>query len=258
MLGFLIGAGAILPGISSGVFCVAFGLYERLVNAILHFFKNIKENVCFLLPIFIGVFAGVFILGNLLKIVYAKFYLETCFCFIGLILGSLKLVYKQAGTTKLSFSHILILLFTFSLGLYLISLENTLVSNTVSLSNSYLILCGIIMSAGIVVPGISKTVILMILGIYEMYLTAITSLNFTILIPLGIGLIIGSLIFLVIMQFLFTNFKSYTYFAIIGFVISSIFVIYPGFEFNNTGILSIIIFVISFLVSYICSIQSER
>lgn len=257
MLGFLIGAGAILPGISSGVFCVAFGLYEKLVNAILHFFKNVKENIRFLLPIFVGILAGVFILGNLLKIVYAKFYVETCFCFIGLILGSLKLVYKQAGITKLSFYHILILLFTFSLGLYLISLEKTLISNTVSLSNSYLILCGIIMSAGIVVPGISKTVILMILGIYEMYLSSIASLNLTILIPLGIGLIIGSLIFLVIMQFLFANFKSYTYFAIIGFVISSIFVIYPGFQFNNTGILSIIIFAVSFGVSYVCSAQDK-
>ena len=113
------------------------------------------------------------------------------------------------------------------------------------------------MSAGIVVPGVSKTVILMILGIYEMYLSAITSLNISILAPLGVGLIIGGLIFLVIMQFLFTNFKSYTYFAIIGFVLSSIFVIYPGFSFDYTEFLAIIIFMVSFVVSYICSAKSN-
>lgn len=257
MLGFLIGAGAILPGISSGVFCVALGIYEKLVDSILHFFKNIKENISFLLPILIGVFAGVFILGNILKILYDKFYIITCFCFMGLILGSLKLVYKQSNVNKVSFSHIVILLLTFSFGLYLISLEASFISHTISFSNSYLILCGVLMSAGIVVPGISKTVILMILGIYEMYLSAITSLNFIILAPLGLGLIIGGLIFLVIMQFLFNNFKSYTYFAIIGFVLSSIFVIYPGFSFDYTGFLAIIIFVFSFLVSYICSEQNK-
>jgi len=232
-------------------------LYEKLVDSILHFFKNIKENISFLFPILVGVFAGIFILGNVLKIVYNKFYVETCFCFLGLILGSLKLVYKQANLSKFSFIHILILLLTFSFGLYLICLENTIISNNVSFSNSYLIFCGIIMSAGIVVPGVSKTVILMLLGLYEIYLSAITSLNFAILIPLGIGLAIGGLILLVIMQFLFTNFKSYTYFAIIGFVLSSIFVIYPGFSFDSTGILSLIIFVVSFLVSYICSAQDK-
>lgn len=109
------------------------------------------------------------------------------------------------------------------------------------------------MSAGIVIPGVSKTVILMFLGIYEIYLSAITSFNFLILFPLGIGLVIGGLIFLVLMQFLFTNFKSYTYFAIIGFVLSSIFVIYPGFSFDSTGLISILLFVISFFVSLKCS-----
>jgi len=228
-----------------------------LVDSILHFFKNIKENISFLFPILVGVFAGIFILGNVLKIVYNKFYVETCFCFLGLILGSLKLVYKQANLSKFSFIHILISLLTFSFGLYLICLENTIISNNVSFSNSYLIFCGIIMSAGIVVPGVSKTVILMLLGLYEIYLSAITSLNFAILIPLGIGLAIGGLILLVIMQFLFANFKSYTYFAIIGFVLSSIFVIYPGFSFDYTGFLAIIIFVVSFVISYICSAKSN-
>ena len=183
--------------------------------------------------------------------------MPTCFCFIGLILGSLKLVYKQANISKISFSHILVLLFTFSLGLYLISLENVLVSSTSSFSTSYLILCGVIMSCGIVIPGVSKTVILMIMGIYETYLSAISSLNFLILLPIGIGLIIGSLIFLVIMQFLFNNFKSHTYFAIIGFVLSSILVIYPGLSFDSAGIISIFIFIISFAISYHLSSHSS-
>lgn len=200
-----------------------------------------------------GALIGIFLFGNGLKYIYSKFYVPTCFCFIGLILGSLKLVYKQANVSKIKFTHILTLILTFSLGLYFINLENVFVSSNTTFSISYLIICGIFMSAGIVIPGVSKTVILMILGIYEIYLSAITSLNFLILFPLGIGLIIGGLIFLVLMQFLFANLKSYTYFAIIGFVLSSIFVIYPGLNFDTTGLVSILVFTISFFISLKCS-----
>lgn len=210
------------------------------------------------MPISIGAFAGIFILGNGLKFIYSRFYVETCFCFMGLILGSLKLVYEQANISKLRFTHVLTLLLTFSLGLYLINLESVFVPTTSSFSISYLIICGILMSSGIVIPGVSKTVILMILGIYEIYLSAITSLNFLVLFPIGIGLIIGGLLFLVIMQFLFANFKSYTYFAIIGFVLSSIFVIYPGFTFDIKGVISILIFIVSFCISFIWSLKNKK
>lgn len=84
--GILIGAGAILPGISSGVFLCCFGLYEKIVDSVLHFFKDIKNNIKFIFPIAFGIFIGVFAFGNLLKILFNKFYMEASFSFIGLIL----------------------------------------------------------------------------------------------------------------------------------------------------------------------------
>ncbi len=115
------------------------------------------------------------------------------------------------------------------------------------------------MSAGIVIPGVSKTVILMMLGLYQIYLSAISTLNLSILIPIGIGLVIGGIIFLFLINFLFKFVKSYTYFGIIGFILGSIFIIYPGFTFDIHGFISIVLFTISFIVGLMVSnLQNSR
>ena len=176
--------------------------------------------------------------------------MPTSFIFIGLILGSIPLVVKQANLRKVNFSHILCMLLTFSFSLYLVVLENNITNSLNINCNSYLILAGVITSAGIIIPGVSKTVILMLLGIYEIYISAIASLNLSILIPIGIGFVIGGIIFLFLINFLFKIAKSYTYFAIIGFILGSVFVIYPGFSFNLEGIISIIFFAISLILAY--------
>jgi len=230
-----------------GVFMCCFGLYEKIIDSILHFFKDVKNNLKFILPIAIGVFIGVFIVGNLLKLAFDKFYMEVSFAVIGLILGSLKLIIKQAHTPKITFTHIICLLLTFSFSLYLVALENSLNINTYINSNSYLILAGCLMSAGIVIPGVSKSVILMLLGLYQFYLSAIASLNISFLVPIGIGILIGGTLFLCLINFLFKFVKSYTYFGIIGFILGSIFVIYPGFSFDIRGLVSIILLIISFV-----------
>ena len=85
--GILIGAGAILPGISSGVLCVIFGFYDKLVNSILHFFKNWKQNTFFLLPILCGVGIGVILFSHILKFLFATYPIPTNFAFIRINIG---------------------------------------------------------------------------------------------------------------------------------------------------------------------------
>lgn len=250
IIGIFIGIGSILPGISSGVFCVSFGIYENLVNSVMNFFKNIKKSTTFLFPIIVGIFTGIFFTSNLLKVFFFKFYIPTSFAFIGLILGSLPLIIHQAKISRVNIFHILCLMLTLSFSLYLLALEKVFQNNCNIHSNIYLIFSGFISSMGIVIPGISKTAILIILGIYQKYIEAISTLNISFLIPIGIGIAFGSLFFLKLIQILFKNFKSYTYFSIIGFVIGSIFLIYPGFKFNFQGLISICLFILCFLVSY--------
>lgn len=249
--GVLIGAGAILPGISSGVLCVIFGIYESLLNCVLNFFKNMKENFKFLFPIVIGAFVGVIILGNILKYLFFAYPIQIKFIFIGLILGSIPELTKEI-TTKTEFK-LRYLLFTFIsllLGIFLVILESKIPKFT---SNEYsflfLIFSGFFMSAGVIVPGVSSTLILMLLGIYEPYLDAVSSIYLPFLIPLCIGLLFGGLFFMRITKFLLDKFYAQTFFTIIGFTIGSIFVLYPGFSFDLTGVISILSLLLGFVLA---------
>ncbi len=251
IIGILIGAGAILPGISSGVLCVIFGIYDKLVNSVLGFFKNWKENIKFLFPIILGVGIGVVLLGNLLKTLFCLYPVPTKTAFLGLILGCVPSLFKIANSKKgfrlhYLFYTLLSLVFT----TLLLILENSFTSNTLTnTSNSlFLVLSGFIMSAGIVVPGVSSTVLLMILGTYETYLNAVASINISILFPMGIGLILGGLSFLKLTQYLLKNYFAQTYYTIIGFVLGSLVILWPGFTFDFMGVLSFIIFIICFYI----------
>lgn len=113
------------------------------------------------------------------------------------------------------------------------------------------------MSAGIVIPGVSKSVILMMLGIYPTYLLAISKIDFTILMPIAIGLVIGCSLFLVLINFLFKYVKSYTYFSIMGFILGSSFVLYPGFDINLEHIIGLILCIISFYSVLIINKQNK-
>ena len=106
------------------------------------------------------------------------------------------------------------------------------------------------MSAGVIIPGVSSSVILMLLNTYNIYLEAIANINFLILIPMGIGLLIGCIIFLKLIDFLFKYYKLYTYYAIIGFTIGAVFVIFPGFESSIYGVFSIFLFFSSFIMAF--------
>ena len=107
--GLAIGTGAILPGVSSGVLCVIFGLYEKLLDSVLNFFKDTKKNFKFLFPLFIGAISGIVLFGNILKYFFSSFPNQTNSIFIGLILGGLPALFKEANSKSKFKLHYLIL-----------------------------------------------------------------------------------------------------------------------------------------------------
>ena len=238
-MGICIGAGAILPGISSGVLCVIFGLYEKLLDSVLSFFKDIKGNIKFLTPILLGIFIGVVLFGNLLNYFFYLFPLQLKSIFIGLILLSIPTLIKEVTKDKKPrLQDILCFFISLGVGIGSIFLEKHLSINFEPSTNFlYLILCGFCMSIGIVVPGVSSTIILMLLGIYPIYLSSISTLYFPVLIPMGIGLLFGSLVFMKLTKYLLDKFYFTTFSAIIGFTLGSIFVLIP----NLYSIMDIII-----------------
>ncbi len=166
--GILIGSGAILPGISSGVFCVILGIYEKLIDSVLNLFHDFKKNVIFLLPIGLGGITGVLLVGKLLNFLFNEYPMPTKFCFIGLILGSIPVLFKQANQKNgFRLSHLIFLVIAFFIGFLSVKLE-TILPNLINLDLGennffYFILSGFLMAIGIVVPGVSSSVILMCL-----------------------------------------------------------------------------------------------
>lgn len=152
------------------------------------------------------------------------------FIFIGLILGSIPSLIK-VSTSKMKFKpyYLIFTLISLVIGILLVILENSM--STITSYNEYsflfLIASGFLMSAGVIIPGISSTLILMLLGIYEFYIDAISCIYLPFLISLGIGLFLGSIFFMKVTKFLLDKFYAQTFFTIIGFTIGSIFVLYP-------------------------------
>ena len=167
--GIFIGAGSILPGISSGVICIVLGIYEKLLNSILHFFKDFKKNLHFLFPIGLGGIFGCVLFGNILVYFFNNIPVQTKSLFMGLLLGSLYILYKKENNSVGAEFHLrpgrdgtlplhgkISFIVCFLIGIGLIYLENQVTVSVDytpnSFSSLFLILSGFLMSIGIVVP----------------------------------------------------------------------------------------------------------
>ena len=252
--GIFIGAGAIVPGVSSGVLCVIFGIYEKLLDAVLNFFKDIKHNIKFLFPIALGVGIGVLLFSNILNYFLYEFPVQTKSIFIGLILGTIPYLIKEVNE-KETFKpqNVVYLLIALAIGMITVIVENqiNIVSNGDKMSIMYLVMSGAIMSIGIVVPGVSSTIILMLLGVYSVYLQSVANLYLPVLIPLGIGLVLGSIIVMKITKKLLETHYGKTFYSIIGFTIGSVFVLLPQGMTLLEIVLSILCVVLGVYVSRI-------
>lgn len=229
--GIMIGAGCILPGISSGVLCVIFGIYDKLLDSILNFFTDIRKNFKFLFPLALGGLAGIIIFSKILQFLLYKYELQTKSAFVGLILGGVVLLFKQMckdRENKFEIKNLFYLAVSLGIGILMVFVENKMGIETVeNVSFIYLIFSGFLMSIGIVVPGVSNTIILMLLGVYSLYLSSVSTLYLPVLIPMAIGLGIGSFIFMKIIKYLLDKFYVKTMFLIIGFTLGSVFVLFP-------------------------------
>ena len=184
---------------------------------------------------------GIILLGNILKYVFYAYPVQTKFMFIGLIIGSVPELLKRANSKKgFKLSYLIYFIFSFSVGVLLVLLEKKLnfsENNINQFSFAYLLISGFFMSAGVIIPGVSSTLILILMGVYDAYLLSVSSLYIPFLLPLGIGLIIGSFICMKLVKFLLDNYYSQTFYCIIGFTLGSIFVLYPGISCLNDAIL---------------------
>lgn len=269
--GLIIGIGNIIPGVSGGTIAISLGIYERLINIIANFRKNIKENILFLLPIGVGILLGILIMSNLILQCLFNYPLPTNVFFIGLILGGIPMLIKEikdSERTKFSLFVLLVIIGSLIL-LGFLKQTTTIITFTKMLFIDYikLFIVGIIGAGTTIIPGISGSFVLIVMGYYEPLLTVLTGLfnfynlgmsellnNIFVLIPFGLGLVVGLVSLAKIINYFFSHYKVITYYAIIGFIIGSIFLILKPLLIIKTTLpiifLSIIAGMIGFFMTY--------
>ena len=238
--GIIIGIGKIIPGVSGSMLAISLGVYEKLIESINNFFKSPKKNLVFLLKIAIGVIISIVFFSNIILSALNKYYLITMFFFIGLIIGGFDDITKNINKQD---KYLAISPFIVIVLLGIMNINNEIIINNSILNFMYFILTGFIDALTAVIPGISGTATLMMLGSYTTLIKSFSSIfdlyyityNLKILIPFGIGFVIGIIITSKLIQYLFNNYKSKTYSLIFGFSIATILLMfYKSFNSSYT------------------------
>ncbi|MHB1314384.1 MAG: DUF368 domain-containing protein [Christensenellales bacterium] len=225
--GVVIGVGAILPGISGGVLCVIFGIYQPMMTLLAHPVAAFKKHAALLLPVLIGwAFGFVGLAGVVTWMFETSMELAVCF-FIGLIIGMLPPLFKEAGlkgrTTGSWVSFAVSFIVIFALLVFL------KVSNAMQVQPNifWYFVCGVLWGVSLIVPGMSSSSLLIFLGLYYPMTAGIKVLSLEVIIPLIIGIALFVLVSARLVKRLFDKHYSIAYHCILGFVIASTLAIIP-------------------------------
>lgn len=239
--GAIMGAANVIPGVSGGTMALVMGIYERLINSINHLnFNTLKKifitrdfksfakdtDLFFLISITVGIFVSIFSLSILLEFLFEKHKILVLSYFFGLIFASVFFV----GKTIKKYSPLSIFLFLIG---FLIAGGMVFISPSSSNSSFlFLIISGAIAMCSMILPGLSGSFVLLLLGNYELIICAINDLNFSILVPFGIGALSGIILFAKLLQFIFKKFRNNTISLLTGFIFGSLIVLWP-WKLNN-------------------------
>lgn len=256
--GMVIGLANIIPGISGGTMAVSMGIYDRLIYCVNHLFKDLKKNILFLLPILAGM--GIAVCASAFGIDYffETFPVQTNLMFIGLILGSLPTIYGKVKASTIRLGHLLsgLIFFVIVVGMAMLNGQTgkTAVLTADALSLLKLFGVGIIASATMVIPGVSGSMMLLLMGYYnpildmiQAFIRALLALDMggmfrcaVILIPFGIGVCLGIIVIARVIEWVLVKYPLYAYWGIMGLVLSSPVAILMVAEIPSVGILSIL------------------
>ena len=263
--GFFMGIANIIPGVSGGTLAITMGIYEELIEAISHFFTKLKKNINFLIPIIIGALLSIVIGSKVIGFSLEEYPLPTILFFTGLILGGLPMLYRKIkGNFKPLNIIIFILTFAIIIGLMFLKSGTSVTFNNMNmLGYIMLFIVGMVAAATMIIPGISGSFMLMVMGYYKPIINTINDLtafnnigtNIAILMPFGIGVLVGIVLIAKLIEFLFKKFEVPTYFGIIGFVLASIIGIFTSTENLSFSILPFIIGIVLFILGFVIAIK---
>lgn len=256
--GMVIGIANIIPGVSGGTMAVSMGIYDKLIHCLTHLFKEFKESIKFVVPILLGAAIALVGLSFIITPAFEHFPLQTNCLFIGLIVGGLPAVWKKVKGKSIKLSHIISFLLFFALVIGMAAMgetEGKAADLTLSVwSVIKLFFVGVLASATMVIPGVSGSMMLLLIGYYnpivatiKEFVEALVAFNVPellrccgILIPMGIGIVIGIFAIAKIIEIIFEKFPMQAYWAIIGLIAASPFAILMVADLGIISVVSVL------------------
>lgn len=266
--GIVIGIANIIPGVSGGTMMVSMGIYDKLIHCITHLFSEFKKSVAFLFPIAIGMVIAIVGSSFGLEYLFAKFPIPTNLLFIGLIVGGLPAIWENVKGSKIKVGHIIafLLFFVVVAGLAIMGeSEGKAADLTFNAINVIKLLgVGVVASATMVIPGVSGSMMLMLMGYYNPVLETITDFiralvsfdmkgilqGCTVLIPFGIGIVVGIFAIAKLVEIIFEKFPLYAYWAIIGLIVASPVAIVAMGDFSAFGLVNALVGIVTCIIGF--------
>lgn len=253
--GIAISISQIVPGVSGGTIAMILGIYDKLIHAVNNIVKDFKNQYRILLEVGVGAIIGIFLFSNIVKKLLDNYPIPLGYFFIGVILGGAPLMYKKATEKQRSKRGIIFLI----LGIIAVMLmsgnyksNSELITSLTIVNFIWLFIGGFIIAIALILPGISGSFMLLILGLYNTVINSITEFNIPILIPIVLGGLVGTIATAKAIDRLLNKFPNETYMIILGFILGSIVEVFPGFN-GIESVVGIILGIIGFVFIYFIS-----
>ena len=251
--GMVVGIGGVAPGLSGSVLLIIFGLYRKTLDALGSLFKDFRKNITFLLPLVVGMVLGVLAFSKVIHFFLNNYEMPTRFCFLGLIIGTLPMVWQEVRKEGFSKGYYFVILLALALGIWFFTVNPNAFPQVTDPSLLQKIVLGAAVALTAIVPGVDPAVFLSTLGLYELYVTALATLDISILLPMLIGVAGGAVVISAVMSALFRRFYTATFSVIFGIFLSMI----PNMltdncrlGWNGVSVLSLVLAVIGFGISW--------
>lgn len=266
--GMVVGIANIIPGVSGGTMMVAMGLYDKLIYSITHLKRDFKNSMKLLIPIFLGAGLAIVALSRLFEFLLNDYPIPTNFAFCGLIAGSLPFIFKKVEGHKVSVGKIIAFLIFFAIVVLMAVMGETggkSADVSFGLVNvSKLLVVGIIAAATMVIPGVSGSMMLMLLGYYDTiiktinrFIDALLSFDMEqilatcgVLIPFAIGVVLGIFLIAKLIEFIFQRAEIHAYYAILGLIIASPIAILLKTDWSGASVLLVGVGVVTFAAGW--------
>lgn len=269
-IGIILGIANVIPGVSGGTIAVVFNIYDRLIQVITLNVKKIVREWKFLLPLVAGMATGIILFSKLITFLFERFPVQTNWFFIGIIAGSLPMIctrFLSAGKTKddgggtkrrPSVSAVVCIIVALGVMVAMtfsdVSDTGAAIQTEFSVPLALRLFIGLAFAAvAMIIPGISGSFLMLVVGVYGTVIAAVADMNIPLLIPSALGAVAGLLGGAGIVRLLMQRVPSQTYGAILGLVIGSILVIFPGFGDARTAAASLVCAAAGFALSFFAS-----